>query len=70
MKTVIFTIIILFLLFQIIKYYFKIQFINLQKLKEKNIQQETKNTELKTKIWEAETIDFEEVNETNSKTNQ
>jgi len=70
MKTVIFTIIILFLLFQIIKYYFKIQFINLQKLKEKNIQQETKNTELKTKIWEAETIDFEEVNETKSKTNQ
>lgn len=58
------------MLFQIIKYYFKIQFINLQKLKEKNIQQETKNTELKTKIWEAETIDFEEVNETNSKTNQ
>jgi len=70
MKTVIFTIIILFLLFQIIKYYFKIQFINLQKLKEKNIQQETKNTELKTKIWEAETIDFEEVNETKSKKNQ
>ncbi len=63
MKILIISIILLYLVYRITKYYFKIQQLNFQKQKEFQ-QSQKKHSNTKTTNWEAETIDFEEIQNT------
>ena len=59
-KLLIISVVILFLIYRIAKYYYKIQQLNYQKQKESKPTTK-QNSYAKPVQWEAETIDFEEV---------